>query len=377
MRLDLARTNFASWGCMDCPTRVETGTGAPDIPSAEDALRLLPAGVLVAKAPAGEIVYINDYGRRLAGGNVVGRRLRGTCLVQRIDGASLGPNERPLARAFSGETLGPEELRLQRCHTGQWLTVRVSAAPIHDSAGTHIAGAVLCFQEIASRHKDEFLAMLAQELASPLNALGNGLEVVARAPEDPAVLQSARAMMARQVGQIGRLVDDLRDLANIRSGTLPLERKRLDLGELAHAALERAMPLLQARHHRLDLALPDAPVWIQGDPVRLVQVLASLLSNAARYTLRPGIVSLSVEAREGFAVLQVADTGVGIAPGDLESIFELSRKAGDSERRRAGLSLGLHLARWLVELHGGSIRAESAGLQAGSRFTVRLPLAGD
>lgn len=359
---------------MDCPAREETDTGAPDIPSAEDALRLLPAGVLVAQAPAGEIVYINDYGRRLAGGNVVGRRLRGTCLVQRIDGASLSPNERPLTRAFSGETLGPQELRLQRCHTGQWLNVRVSAAPIHDSAGTHIAGAVLCFQEIASRPKDEFLATLAQELASPLNALGNALEVVARAPEDPAVLQSTRAMMARQVGQIERLVDDLRDLANIRAGTLPLETKRLDLRELAHAALEQAAPLMQARHHRLDLVLPEEPVWIDGDHARLVQVLARLLSNAARHTLRPGIVSLSVTARAGFAVVHVGDTGVGIAQADLESIFELSRKPGDAERR-PGLSHGLHVARRLVELHGGSIHAESAGLGAGSRFTVRLPLA--
>lgn len=372
---------------MDWAAANDSGAVGREAFSATQALRLLPAGVLVAKAPDGEIVYMNEYGRTLAGGPVTGRRLRGTCLVQRIDGRPLEPSERPLSRAFSGEKVSPPvELRLQRCHTGEWVHVRVSAAPIHDRSATCVIGAVLCFEDIApgpageearrsaDRHRDEFMTLLAHELANPLDALGNALDVVARAPHDPVVVDSTRALMQRQVSQITRVVGDLRELARIKAGKLGLDARRLDLRETVRSAVEAAEPLMQARHHRLELALPEEPVWVHADRDRLARALYALLANAARYTLRPGTVGVFLTAEERMALVQVLDTGVGIPRAELDSIFELYRH-GTAHHRPSGVGLGLHLCRRLVELHGGSVAAFSEGSGHGSRFVVRLPLA--
>jgi signal transduction histidine kinase len=354
------------------------------IASAEQALRSLPAGVLVAKAPAGEIVYVNEYGRQLARDPLVGRHLRGACTVRRADGSSFNPEDRPLARALSGELVAPHELRIHRCTTGDWLSLRVSAAPIHDRGEDRVVGAVVCFEDLAQRHaeehalqamnrrKDEFLAMLAHELATPLNALSAGLGVLVRASDDPHTVIRTRELMERQVQQITRLVGDLRDLAQIRTGSLGLERERIDLREVARAALEATAPLIESRAHRLDVELPARPVWVHGDRARLVQVLTNLLTNAARYTASPGSIRVSMKARGDGVEVEVRDTGVGIAQEDLESIFELFHR-GEARAPQGGLGLGLHLARQLVAMHGGSLRAASEGADRGSCFTIRLP----
>lgn len=360
-----------------------TGAGSRDMTTAEQALRSLPAGVLVAKAPAGEIVYINEYGRRLAGNEAVGRRLRGACMVQRIDGGLLQPEDRPLARAFAGQTVTPEALRLQRCTAGEWIEVRVSAAPIHDDTGTQVVGAVVCFEDVSARHtvealraadrrKDEFLALLAHELATPVNALSAALGVIAHGPDDPEVVQRTRMLMERQVRQIARLIDDLRDVAQIRTGKLGSQLQRLDLREAVQAAVETTAPLMEAARHRLHVALPQTAVWIHGDCARLVQVLTNLLANAAHHTLSPGMVLLSVEIHGEQALIEVRDTGAGIAPEHLDKIFELFWQA--DRDGHAGLGIGLHLARQLIEMHGGSIRAERTA--QGTCFTVQLPRAG-
>ena len=226
----------------------------------------------------------------------------------------------------------------------------------------------------ADRTKDEFLAMLAHELRNPLAPIRNALLLLRRSRRDEVSSARARDVLDRQVANMVRLIDDLLDVSRIRLGKFELVREPLELSKVLASALESSRPALDAREQRVSIRQPLDVVPINGDGVRLSQLLLNLLNNAAKYTARGGAISVTVEADAGWARIAIKDSGVGIAPNRLDQIFELFAQAGQSpETSDGGLGVGLHLVKTIAELHGGSVSASSAGLGLGSEFVVRLP----
>lgn len=235
--------------------------------------------------------------------------------------------------------------------------------------------------EERDRHTEHFLATLAHELRNPLSAVASALE--AKEVLDPASDEAVRlrGVTRRQISHLSRLVDDLLDVSRITSDKIELRRQRTDLRRSIRAAVETLQPLIDRSGQRLELALPEEPLTVMADPDRLEQVVGNLLANAVKYTPSGGLIAV-MACRQGGgngggeALVEVADTGVGIRPELLERIFDLFAQAEVSlDRRGGGMGLGLTLVRRLVELHGGSVTAESKGEGRGSRFRVRLPLA--
>jgi PAS domain S-box-containing protein len=258
---------------------------------------------------------------------------------------------------------------------------------------------------VADRRKDEFLAMLAHELRNPLSALSNALHLLQQRSADPP-LERLREIMERQVQQLTRLAGELLDLSQISQGKMMVIPYRVDLARLAREAAEDARGMVEEAGLTLSVELPPQPVWVEGDPHRLTQVIANLLRNAVKFTDPGGEVGVQVFRGSGVqafgvdnngpvldlagperpnartpeplnAVLTVTDTGIGIEPELLPHLFDLFRQAEESRgRSRDGLGLGLALVKGLVELHGGTVAAHSEGPGRGAVFTVRLPLAG-
>jgi len=226
----------------------------------------------------------------------------------------------------------------------------------------------------ASRRKDEFLAILSHELRSPLAAIQNCVCFLISPTGENAARQRALAVIQRQVHQMTQLVEDLLDVSRISHGRLYLQREWIDLRVLVSNAVETLQADSNQCHHRLTTVLPAAPVWLQADPRRLEQVFVNLLANASRYTESGGELAVWLHAGEGQAVVRIRDSGIGIAPDALPHIFDLFGQADEAAPcSKSGLGIGLALVRNFVELHGGSVTAESAGLKQGSEFTVRLP----
>ncbi|WP_157264410.1 ATP-binding response regulator [Azohydromonas aeria] len=224
------------------------------------------------------------------------------------------------------------------------------------------------------RRKDEFLATLAHELRNPLAPLRTGLAVLQAMPAPDARFAGVLAMMERQMGQIVRLIDDLLDVARISRGKIELVRQPLELHEVVDAALESCAPMVAAARHEVRLKLAPQPVWVDADRARLVQVLGNLIGNAAKYTPDGGRITVELGSRGGCAELAVADNGVGLAPEMLTRVFDMFVQVqGCVSRSQGGLGLGLSLVRRLVEMHGGTVDARSAGPGLGSTFTVALP----
>ncbi|HEU4701041.1 MAG TPA: PAS domain-containing sensor histidine kinase, partial [Conexibacter sp.] len=230
-------------------------------------------------------------------------------------------------------------------------------------------------QRGAARRKDEFLATLAHELRNPLAPISNAVSIL-RLRDGDDDLRLVGDMIDRQVRHLVRLVDDLLDVSRITFGKITLRRTRLDLRAAASDAVATSEPLLIAGGHRLEADLGAQPVWVDADPVRLSQVISNLLNNAARYTRHAGRVALRVAPQGDQACVVVEDNGVGIEPAMLEHIFEPFVQLEPRDAAAVGgIGMGLALARALVHLHGGSIRAESGGAGTGSRFVVCLSLA--
>ncbi|WP_229463903.1 ATP-binding protein [Massilia sp. 9I] len=228
----------------------------------------------------------------------------------------------------------------------------------------------------ADRHKSEFLATLAHELRNPLAPIRNGLEVLRISEGQPAATAKVRAMMERQVGQMVHLVNDLLDIARVSTGKVVLKVERITLQAVVASAVETSLPLLEAAHHTLQLRMPEQAVWLDVDLVRMSQVLSNLLSNAAKYTPGAGRIAVEAELEGGEVLIRVSDTGIGIAPEAIASIFDMFTQVERSlDRSKGGLGIGLSLVRHLVALHGGTVGAESRGPGQGSSFTVRLPVA--
>ena len=227
----------------------------------------------------------------------------------------------------------------------------------------------------ADRRKDEFLAMLGHELRNPLAPIGSALEILRRAPPGSAQTAWARDSIGRQLGTMTRLLDDLLDVSRITLGKIQLRLDSVDLALVIANAIEAIRPLVDASGHTLTVTLPDTKVSVRGDAVRLTQVVANLLSNAAKYTDRGGRIDVALDRDEGGVRLCVRDNGIGLAADSLERIFELySQVSAGRERAQGGLGIGLALVRRLVELHGGTVAARSEGTNRGSEMIVRLPV---
>jgi len=227
----------------------------------------------------------------------------------------------------------------------------------------------------ADRRKNDFLATLAHELRNPLAPIRTNLELLRLATGKPAVMDQARSMIERQVAQMVRLIDDLLDISRITRGRLQLRRERVDVAAIVRSAVETSKPVIEAAGHDLVVSLPANPIHLDADPTRLSQVVANLLTNAAKYTAAGGRIWLTVERHEDEVVVSLRDTGIGIAAQHLAYIFEMfSQVQSALDRSQGGLGVGLALVRGFVELHGGSVRARSDGPGQGSEFIVRLPL---
>jgi PAS domain S-box-containing protein len=226
----------------------------------------------------------------------------------------------------------------------------------------------------ADRRKDEFLATLAHELRNPLAPLRTAAHLLSSPALGEGARRDAHQMIERQVGHLTRLVDDLLEVSRFTLGRIVLHREKVGIAMAVEHAVEAARAAIEDVGHRLVLDVPDEPLWVEADLVRLSQVFANLLTNAARYTPAGGQVRVKAYASEREVVVSVKDTGVGLAPEMLGRIFDMFMQVPQSVRsRHEGLGIGLALSRRLVELHGGTIEARSAGVGCGSEFSVRLP----
>ena len=228
----------------------------------------------------------------------------------------------------------------------------------------------------ADRRKDEFLATLAHELRNPLAPIRNSLHILRLAGGEGRTAERVSEMMERQVNHMVRLVDDLMEVSRITSGKIELRKEQMELGDVVRSAIETSRPLIDAAHHQLALSLPTEPLTLEGDPVRLAQVLSNLLNNAAKYTAEWGQIRLAARRERSSVVVSVRDNGMGIPAEMLSKVFDLFTQVDRiNSRTQGGLGIGLTLVRSLVEMHGGSVEARSGGPGQGSEFLVRLPLA--
>jgi len=226
------------------------------------------------------------------------------------------------------------------------------------------------------RRRDEFLAILSHELRNPLAAIVNAAQIMHQRSLDDQMLSRARQIIERQGEQMTRLLDDLLDVSRVSRGKIQLRKEPLDLIQSAHEAMQVVHPFVQARHLALRVDFQDQPLIVEADGARLLQVLINLLTNAAKYTPAEGEIHVTARREGPSAVFVVRDTGIGIAPEMLKSIFDpFVQETVNLARSEAGLGIGLSLVKSLAELHGGSVTAASPGVNEGSTFTVYWPLA--
>jgi PAS domain S-box-containing protein len=299
------------------------------------------------------------------------------------------PDDRERARVAAlekharGEATDVEYRILRPDGSVRW--VRDRGFPIRDGAGRvyRFAGlseevtdkkeAEAALRE-ADRRKDEFLAMLAHELRNPLAPITSSVQVLNLLGPRDARLQYARDAIDRQVRHLSRLVDDLLDVSRLSTGKVQLQKGPVELAAVLARAVETSRPLIDARRHELTVAVPDEPVWVDGDATRLAQVVSNLLNNAAKYTEEGGRIALAAGREGDEAVLRVRDTGVGIPAEMLGQVFDLFTQVDRGlDRAQGGLGIGLTLVKSLAEMHGGRVTAHSEGAGRGSEFVVRLP----
>ena len=228
----------------------------------------------------------------------------------------------------------------------------------------------------SNRRKDEFLAMLGHELRNPLAPISIALQILREAPPDSQDAVWARESIGRQLSHMTRLLDDLLDISRVTLGKIQLQVGPVNVGQVVTNAVEATRPLIDSGAHQLTVKLPDKPLMINGDAVRLTQVVGNLINNAAKYTQRGGRIDIGVDRDDAGIRLAVRDNGIGIDADALERIFDLfSQLPGGHERAQGGLGVGLTLARRLVELHGGTVEARSEGAGRGAEIVVKLPAA--
>lgn len=226
-----------------------------------------------------------------------------------------------------------------------------------------------------NRRKTEFLAVLAHELRNPLAPIRTGLDLIRMSDNLPAASTNVYAMMDRQINQLVHLIDDLMDIARVNSGKVQLKKQRIELRTVVANAIESTLPSIEAAQHELEVSMPEEPLLLEADPTRLAQILANLLTNAAKYTPVGGRIQVSAFKENSEAVLAVKDNGIGIPSEALASVFDMfSQVSKNMGLAQGGLGIGLSLVKSLVQMHGGTIAASSGGEGKGSAFTIRLPL---
>jgi two-component system CheB/CheR fusion protein len=227
----------------------------------------------------------------------------------------------------------------------------------------------------ADRRKDEFIATLSHELRNPLAPLRNGLQLLQFTARGDARMEPLLDLMERQLNHLVRLVDDLLEMSRISRGVFELRRQPVRIADVVRNALETTEALIREARHELDVSLPDEPLWVDGDPVRLAQILANLLNNAAKYTPHGGRIGVAATRIGGRVELKVRDNGAGISAEALPALFDMFTRGGGVDRGgQGGLGIGLALSRRLAEMHGGTVRAASDGPGRGAEFVVSLPL---
>lgn len=231
-----------------------------------------------------------------------------------------------------------------------------------------------CELEEADRQKDNFLSAVAHELRSPLTVLTLVAQLLKLPQPDSKSHEKTLSRLEHQTAHMARLIEDLLDMTKVRCGTFTLRREVVDLRTVLGDAVDLAQPLIDGRGHHLEVVHLFEPLWVHGDPARLIEVVTNLLNNAAAYTPMGGHIRISAAAEGETAVVRIRDNGVGIAKEMLSRVFELFTRADPIGGNGAGLGIGLALVRRLVELHGGTVEATSDGLDRGSEFVVRLPL---
>jgi len=340
----------------------------------------------------GALLFTNGLGRDLLGdmprGEAPAARVKRFDLRE-VDGTPLAPARLPSVRALRGETVPATNLLVGRAD-GSTRRVEVRAHPLRRDGG--IYAAIITWRDIteetralgelqaaraaaeeANQLKDDFIAALSHELRTPLQPILGWTEVLRRRGKLDDVTTRAMEVVHRNIRQQVRLVDDLLDLSRILHGKFMLRFETFDLRDQVRGAVEAFEESAALKRVRLASTLPDAAVSMWGDPARVHQIVSNLIANALKFTAAGGRIGVRLEARERRAVIEVDDSGEGIAATDLSIIFEPFRQ-GQQSTRRGGLGIGLDLVRRLAEMHGGSVTVASAGLGHGARFRVELPL---
>ena len=351
-------------------------------------LEKLPAGAYTCD-PDGLITYYNRHAEKLWGRspklNDPIDRFCGSFKLFSADGEPISHDQCWMALALRNDAeYDGHEIVIER-PDGQKLTALAYANPIRDREG-RLLGAVNVLVDVserkrfeealmhADRSKNEFLATLAHELRNPLAPVRNAVEILNRKIPEAPECRWALDVIDRQMQQMTRLIDDLLDIARITCNRLELRKERIDLAEAMNAAVETSRALVEGRGHELVVTLPPRPIYVDGDLTRLAQAMSNLLNNAAKYTEKGGRIWMRAEKQEDEAVISVRDTGIGIPADMLPRVFDMFTQIDRSlEKSQGGLGIGLTLVKQLVELHGGSVSAASAGPGKGSEFVLRLP----
>jgi PAS domain S-box-containing protein len=316
------------------------------------------------------------------------------------DGRSYAREDFPGARALRGERVVPGVEVLYTKDDGTEVWTQVAAVPLADGDGmsnglvsivTNIdafkrneaalrmseANQRALFDEVTRSNKNlsEFLAVLAHELRNPLAPILTGLEIMRLRSGSMDTVMNVRGMIERQVKQLSHLINDLLDIARVTNGKVDLKKESVDLKGVVSNAVETSLPLIEKGGHEFSLKLDAAPLPVSADAARIAQVIGNLLTNAAKYTPHGGHIQLTAEREGSEAVISVTDSGIGIPPESLESVFDMFSQVGrNMQHAQGGLGIGLSLVRQLVGLHGGTVGASSEGAGKGSTFIVRLPL---
>lgn len=272
-----------------------------------------------------------------------------------------------------------------RSHDGEYRWFKTRGVPMRNEHGeiTYWIGSCTDIEDVkrlesalreADQRKDEFLATLSHELRNPLAPIRNTVELFLHGQPNPADTSAALEMMDRQLKHIVRLIDDLMDISRITRGKFQLKMQRVELAPVVQSAVEETRHMFEKSGHTLTIAIPESPIILNADPIRLTQILSNILSNSAKYTEAGGTVALTATRDRNTAVISIKDSGIGIAPQNLPHIFEMfSQVAPAIDRTQGGLGIGLSLVQGLVQMHKGTIEAHSEGLGRGSEFIIRLP----
>ncbi len=357
---------------------------------AEEAQTLLAAIVkssedaIVTKTLEGRILSWNKAAERLFG--YAPEEAIGKHITMLIPEDRYHEEDAIIAKLRRSERIDHYET-VRRHKDGTPINISLSISPLYDKSGK-IIGASKIARDIteqkrlkealleADRRKNEFLATLAHELRNPLAPIKNALHILQSPKANDEIRNEARNIMMRQTHQMERLINDLMDVSRVSQGKVELQNGLVALNDVIAVAVEIAKPLINEKGHCFIIKCPEEFIWLDADTVRLSQIFANLLNNAAKYTNPSGQIELTVTKDANTAIISIKDNGIGIPPEMLPSIFDMFVQVDNSlERKQGGLGIGLTLVKALVKLHGGTIVAMSQGIGTGTEFIVRLPLA--